>query len=78
MSFREAKKQHSSDSFGKAWGFLKRRTQSLSAGLELSCCSVLERKIFFSIVAKRPADFFLNNGNIDILVKKGYIPGAPD
>lgn len=37
----------------------------------------VEGKIFFSIVAKRLADFFLKNGHIDTSVQKGGIPGIP-
>ena len=37
----------------------------------------VEGKIFFSIVAKRLADFFLKNGYIDTSVQKGGIPGIP-
>ncbi|GAA6109066.1 uncharacterized protein LOC109140823 [Tachysurus ichikawai] len=37
----------------------------------------VEGKIFFSIVAKRLAEFFLKNGYIDTSVQKGGIPGVP-
>lgn len=37
----------------------------------------VEGKVFFSIVAKRLAEFFLKNGYIDTSVQEGGIPGVP-
>lgn len=55
-------------------GFLKRRT--LSQFRIISLLSV-EGKIFFGIVAKCLADFFIKNGYINTSMQKGGIHGVP-
>lgn len=62
--------------FAKGYTPKKEDSKNINHFLIISLLSV-EGKIFFSILAKRLADFFLRTGYIDTSLQKGGIFGVP-